>query len=64
MSIFEDRDWTKEDILEVFGSRHNLCNVYSSSYFTSNGEILYKDQYYYYIELQELLRILDLSEFD
>lgn len=59
MSIFEDRDWSKEDIINAFQSRNNLCNQIQLAYCSSNGEVEYNGCWYMYFELEQLLEILN-----
>lgn len=59
MSIFEDSWWSKDDIIKVFETRKNLSNIYSSSFYSSNGEVEYKGTWYMYFELKQLLDIYD-----
>ena len=59
MSIFEDGWWSKDEIIEVFETRKNLSNIYSSSFYSSNGEVEYKGTWFIYFELKQLLDIYD-----
>lgn len=59
MSIFEEGLWTKEQILNVFGSRKTLVDQSLLSRYTSNGEIEYNGCWFLYCELDQLIEILD-----
>lgn len=59
MSIFEDKEWTKDEIIDFFGSFAELIEQQQISRLSSNGEVEYKGWWFHYYELNELIKIME-----
>lgn len=59
MSIFEDKEWSKDEIIDFFGSFTELIEQQQISRLSSNGEVKYKGWWFHYYELNELIKIME-----